>query len=126
MQIRGRLRETDTVARVGGDEFVLIQTELNDPDNASVMAQTVLELLTRPFVVQGSQLYIDTSIGITLFPQDGANSDLLFRNADLALYRAKREGRGQYRFYSRDMDLELRADSQRRERFAPCNRAWRP
>jgi EAL domain-containing protein (putative c-di-GMP-specific phosphodiesterase class I) len=73
------------------------------------MAQTVLELLTRPFVVQGSQLYIDTSIGITLFPQDGADSDLLLRNADLALYRAKREGRGQYRFYSRDMDLELRA-----------------
>ena len=109
VRIRGRLRETDTVARVGGDEFVLIQTELNDPDNASVTAQTVLELLTRPFVVQGSQLYIDTSIGITLFPQDGADSDLLLRNADLALYRAKREGRGQYRFYSRDMDLELRA-----------------
>jgi diguanylate cyclase (GGDEF)-like protein/PAS domain S-box-containing protein len=108
-RIRGRLRETDTVARVGGDEFVLIQTELTDPGDASVMAQTVLELLTRPFVVQGSQLYIDTSIGITLFPQDGADSDLLLRNADLALYRAKREGRGQYRFYSRDMDQELRA-----------------
>jgi diguanylate cyclase (GGDEF)-like protein/PAS domain S-box-containing protein len=108
-RIRGRLRETDTLARVGGDEFILVQTELTDPANASVVAQTVLELLTQPFLIQGNQLYIDASIGITLFPQDGANSDLLLRNADLALYRAKREGRGQYRFYSRDMDLELKA-----------------
>ena len=73
------------------------------------MAQTILELLNQPFVIHGNQLRIDTCIGITLFPQDGVDADGLLRNADLALYRAKREGRGQYRFYSNEMDLELKA-----------------
>jgi diguanylate cyclase (GGDEF)-like protein/PAS domain S-box-containing protein len=108
-RIRGRLRASDTLARVGGDEFVLVQPELADPGGASIMAHTILELLTRPFLVNGNQLHIDTSIGITLFPRDSADTDQLLRNADLALSRAKREGRGQYRFFSRDMDLELKA-----------------
>ena len=73
------------------------------------MAQTILELLNQPFAIHGNQLRIDTCIGITLFPQDGVDADGLLRNADLALYRAKREGRGQYRFYSNEMDLELKA-----------------
>ena len=108
-RISGRLRECDTLARVGGDEFVLVQTELAGPTDASIMAQTILQLLNQPFAIQGNQLRIDTCIGITLFPQDGAVGDRLLHNADLALYRAKREGRGQYRFYSNDMDLELKA-----------------
>jgi diguanylate cyclase (GGDEF)-like protein/PAS domain S-box-containing protein len=108
-RISGRLRESDTLARVGGDEFVLVQSVLAGPGSASIMAQTILELFTQPFAVQGNQLRIDTSIGITLFPADGANADRLLRNADLALRRAKREGRSQYRFYSRHMDLELKA-----------------
>jgi len=108
-RIGGQLHESDTLARVGGDEFVLIRTESTSPSHASIMAQTILELLTRPFVVQDHQLRIDASIGITLFPRDGASTDRLLRNADLALYSAKRDGRGQYRFYSRDMDLELKA-----------------
>jgi diguanylate cyclase (GGDEF)-like protein/PAS domain S-box-containing protein len=108
-RIRGRLRASDTLARVGGDEFVLVQPELADAGGASIMAHTVLELLAQPFYINGNQLYIDASIGITLFPRDGVDPDLLLRNADLALYRAKREGRGQYRFYSCDMDSELKA-----------------
>jgi diguanylate cyclase (GGDEF)-like protein/PAS domain S-box-containing protein len=108
-RLRGRLRASDTLARVGGDEFVLIQPELTDPGGASIMAHTIHELLAQPFLINGNQLHINTSIGITLFPRDGGDPDLLLRNADLALYRAKREGRGQYRFYSHDMDLELKA-----------------
>ena len=108
-RISDRLHESDTLARVGGDEFVLVRTEFTGPGSASIMAQTILESLTRPFIVQGHQLHINTSMGITRFPQDGTNTDRLLRNADLALHRAKREGRGQYRYYSNDMDLELKA-----------------
>jgi diguanylate cyclase (GGDEF)-like protein len=108
-RISGRLRECDTLARVGGDEFVLVQPESGGTTDASRMAQTILELLNQPFAIHGNQLRIDTCVGITLFPQDGVDAEGLLRNADLALYRAKREGRGQYRFYSNEMDLELKA-----------------
>lgn len=108
-RICSRLRATDTLARVGGDEFVLIQPELSHSGGASIMAQTIIDLLAQPFLVDGNQLNVEASIGITLFPNDGADPDSLLRNADLALYRAKRQGRGQYRFYSRDMDVEFKA-----------------
>jgi diguanylate cyclase (GGDEF)-like protein len=104
-----RLRAIDTLARVGGDEFVLIQPDLTDPSGATIMAQKLVEALAEPFLVQGNRLHIGTSIGITLFPDDGTDPDLLLRNADMALYRAKHHGRGQYQFYSHDMDLELKA-----------------
>ena len=98
-----------TLARAGGNEFVLIQPDLIDSSGATIMAQKLVEALAERFLVQGNRLHIGTSIGITLFPDDGTESDLLLRNADMALYRAKHHGRGQYRIYSRDMDLELKA-----------------
>ena len=109
VRLGSRLRASDTLARVGGDEFVLIQPDLIDPNGATVMAQKLVEALAEPFLVDGNRLHIGTSIGITLFPDDGTDPDLLLRNADMALYRAKHHGRGQYRFYSRDMDVELKA-----------------
>jgi diguanylate cyclase (GGDEF)-like protein/PAS domain S-box-containing protein len=107
-RFQGRLRASDTLARVGGDEFVLVQEDLTDPIGASVMASKLVTALAEPFDLQGNRLHIGTSIGITLYPDDGADPDILLRNADLALYRAKHEGRGRYQFYDREMDLELR------------------
>lgn len=109
LRLGGRVRASDTLARVGGDEFVLIQPALIDRGGAAVMAQKLIDALAEPFLIQGDRLDIGASIGITVFPDDGADPDLLLRNADIALYRAKRSGRGQYRCYSPDMDVELKA-----------------
>ena len=109
IRLGGRVRASDTLARVGGDEFVLIQPDLVDRSGAAVIAQKLIDALTEPFFVQGNRLDIGASIGITVFPDDATEPDLLLRNADIALYRAKRGGRGQYRCYSPDMDVELKA-----------------
>ena len=109
LRLGQRVRASDTLARVGGDEFILIQPDLADPDDAAVVAQKLFGAFAEPFIVQDNRLDIAASIGITVFPDDADEPDLLLRNADIALYRAKRGGRGQYRRYSEDMDLELRA-----------------
>jgi diguanylate cyclase (GGDEF)-like protein/PAS domain S-box-containing protein len=108
-RLGGRMRASDTLARVGGDEFVVIQPDLIDRSGAAVIAQKLIDAFTEPFFVQRNRLDIGASIGITVFPDDGIDLDLLLRNADIALYRAKRGGRGQYRCYSPDMDVELKA-----------------
>ena len=108
-RLRGVLRASDTLARVGGDEFVLIQNGLQGPSGAAIMAKKLLNVLADAFEVQGNRLHIGASVGITLFPVDAADPDALLRNADMALYRAKHEGRGKYRFYTPDMNLELKA-----------------
>ncbi|NLP82136.1 GGDEF domain-containing protein, partial [Acinetobacter baumannii] len=107
-RLRTALRESDTLARVGGDEFVLLG-EVDGPPGVSVIARKIIDTIAEPFDISGSRLYISTSVGVTLYPRDAAEPALLLRNADLALYRAKREGRGRYQFYSPDMDLELSA-----------------
>jgi diguanylate cyclase (GGDEF)-like protein/PAS domain S-box-containing protein len=108
-RLGGRMRGSDTLARIGGDEFVLIQPDLIDRSGAEVIAQKLIDALTEPFFVLGNRLDIGASIGITVFPDDATEPDLLLRNADIALYRAKRGGRAQYRCYSPDMDMELKA-----------------
>jgi diguanylate cyclase (GGDEF)-like protein/PAS domain S-box-containing protein len=108
-RLGGRVRRSDTLARVGGDEFVLIQPDLIDRSGAEVIARKLIDALTEPFFVQGNRLDIGASVGITVFPDDATEPDLLLRNADIALYRAKRGGRAQYRCYSPDMDMELKA-----------------
>jgi diguanylate cyclase (GGDEF)-like protein/PAS domain S-box-containing protein len=108
-RLGGRLRAGDTLARVGGDEFVLIQPDLIDRSDTAVVAQKLVDAFTEPFLVKGNRLDIGASIGITVFPSDATDPELLLRNADMALYRAKRGGRGQYRCYSPDMDVELKA-----------------
>jgi diguanylate cyclase (GGDEF)-like protein len=108
-RLGGRMRASDTLARVGGDEFVVIQPDLIDRSGAAVIAQKLIDAFTEPFFVQRNRLDIGASIGITVFPDDTTDLDLLLRNADIALYRAKRGGRGRYRCYSPDMDVELKA-----------------
>ncbi len=108
-RLGGRMRGSDTLARVGGDEFVLIQPDLTDRGAAEVIAQKLIGAVAEPFHVQGNRLDIGASIGITVFPDDATEPEPLLRNADIALYRAKRGGGAQYRCYSPAMDVELKA-----------------
>ncbi len=96
----GAVRETDTVARLGGDEFVIVLPEVDAPDEAARVAERVVASLTQPFLLDARELYCSASIGISVFPDDGDTPDLLVRNADAALYRAKSSGRGSFHFYT--------------------------
>jgi diguanylate cyclase (GGDEF)-like protein len=106
-RLRAAVRATDLVCRLGGDEFAVVQFAPGQPEAATALAQRLCELLSRPFLVNGQILNIGTSIGIALFPADGHDQATLTRNADLALYRAKSEGRGTYRFFETEMDSRM-------------------
>ena len=95
-RLKAVVRDGDTVARVGGDEFTIVLQELSRRDGAAAVAQKVLRTVAEPFEVQGHRLYVTTSIGITLFPDDGEDAETLLRNADTAMYRAKDAGRNTY------------------------------
>src|SRR5258708_10805112 len=106
-RLRGLVRETDTIARMGGDEFVIVQAPITDPADATALAQRIIELISQPFHIDGHQAVIGASIGIAVGPGDGLRPDKLLRNADLALYRAKRDGRGTFRFFEPAMDPQI-------------------
>jgi diguanylate cyclase (GGDEF)-like protein len=106
-RLRGVVRETDTVARMGGDEFVIVQAPMPDPADATSLAQRVIKLVSEPYDIDGQQTVIGASIGIAVGPGDGLSSDKLLRNADLALYRAKGDGRGTFRFFEPAMDQQM-------------------
>ncbi|TSE08993.1 EAL domain-containing protein [Mesorhizobium intechi] len=99
--------ETAMVARIGGDEFVILQLLLDGNDEAGVLASRVIHALSDEFSIQGHKINIGGSIGIAVFPDDGQNSETLIRNADLALYKAKMEGRGTCRSFEPGMDARL-------------------
>ncbi|MGA3403323.1 MAG: diguanylate cyclase, partial [Acetobacteraceae bacterium] len=103
------LRETDAVARLGGDEFAIVQTAIESPIDATGLADRLIALIEAPFEIEGHQIVIGTSIGIAFAPQDGLDADELLKNADLALYRAKFDGRGVYRLFHTGMDAEIQA-----------------
>jgi diguanylate cyclase (GGDEF)-like protein len=103
------VRETDTVARMGGDEFAIVQVALEQPADAATLATRVIEAISAPYDIDGHQVAIGTSVGIAIGPNDGTDPDQLMRNADLALYRGKSEGRGVYRFFEPGMDYQLKA-----------------
>ena len=96
----------DTVARLGGDEFAIVQNHAT-PGSASELAGKIIESLVEPFDVHGHQMVIGTSIGIAMAPTDGKVPDQLLRNADMALYRAKADGRGTYHFFQPQMDAQM-------------------
>ena len=108
-RILAEIPPNDTLARIGGDEFVMVLTSQPQPEKASVMATRILDVLRRPFMVEGKRVEIGASIGIALYPQDGANADALMRAADAAMYRVKEEGRGALRFYEAVMNAQLQA-----------------
>jgi diguanylate cyclase (GGDEF)-like protein len=106
-RLRLLVGESDTIARMGGDEFVIVQAAIADPADATSLAQGVIGLLSEPYDIDGQQAVIGVSIGISVGPGDGASPDKLLRNADLALYRAKSDGRGTFRFFEPAMDLQM-------------------
>ena len=98
------LRADDTVARMGGDEFVLLLPDIDDADTAARVAEKLVEAIARPFEVDGRSFYFTTSVGISLFPADGDDPETLLRNADSALYRAKDQGRHGYQLFAPEMN----------------------
>ena len=103
------VRDTDTVARLGGDEFAIVQSVSDAATETASLAQRILETVSAPFEIGGHHVVVGTSIGIAVSPGDGVQADELLKNADLALYRAKSDGRGVYRFFEKEMDRRMQA-----------------
>jgi len=103
-RLRASLEDGDTLARMGGDEFVILLPQINRADRAVHVAQRILEAIKPPFHFDQHELHITMSIGITLYPYDGENADTLLKNADTALYRAKEQGRNNYQLYTPAMN----------------------
>jgi diguanylate cyclase (GGDEF)-like protein len=108
-RLRSIVRESDVMARLGGDEFVVLQTPINCPQDASDLARRIVEELSHSYDIDGTELAIGASVGIALAPRDGTQADLLLKNADMALYRAKSDGRNGWRFFEPDMNTTIKA-----------------
>jgi diguanylate cyclase (GGDEF)-like protein len=107
-RLRGCVKDADTISRVGGDEFFIIQTGINDATDAEHLARRIVEALRAPYELHGHLVMIDASIGIALAPTDGSDANELLKNADMALYGAKADGRGVYRFFEAHMDARMK------------------
>jgi diguanylate cyclase (GGDEF)-like protein len=108
-RLRAMVRDTDLVARFGGDEFVVLQSPIIHPDGAVALARRIVEELSTIYDIEGHSVVIGASVGIAVAPRDGRDADLLLKNADMALYRAKSDGRGQWRFFEPEMDVKAQA-----------------
>jgi diguanylate cyclase (GGDEF)-like protein/PAS domain S-box-containing protein len=111
-RLRSCVRETDMVARLGGDEFAIIQTAIDSPNDVVNLAQRIQALVKAPYDLGNFQAVVDVSIGISLAPSDAIEPAELMRRADLALYKAKADGRGTWRFFEPDMDARMKARRQ--------------
>ncbi len=107
-RLRQCTREADTIARLGGDEFAIVQINAS-PESSSALANRIIEIINEPCNIDGNQINIGASIGISLAPGDGADPDQLLKNADMALYLAKSDGRSTHRFFEPEMDTRLQA-----------------
>ena len=103
------VREGDTVARLGGDEFVLVLADLSRNEDASMLARKIILSLTQPFDLDGREVFVTPSIGISFYPQDGENTSSLLRLADLAMYQVKASGRNGFSCFSQDMNVRAQA-----------------
>lgn len=103
VRLKAATRQVDTVARFGGDEFVLLLTQLSKPETIAYVAQRVLDAISQPIIIKNQELFITASIGISLYPTDGEDAHTLLQNADNALHQAKSRGRNIYQFYREEM-----------------------
>jgi diguanylate cyclase (GGDEF)-like protein len=99
-RLKACLRDSDTVARLGGDEFVVLLTELGDEQYAATVAQKIITAVARPFTLLGQDFRVTASIGISTYPKDGPDEQTLTKNADIAMYQAKEDGKNNFQFYS--------------------------
>ena len=108
-RLQSTVREGDVVARLGGDEFAVLQADVTQPQAAETLAARLVDLLARTYLIDGHMLNIGTSVGVALSPSDASDADELMKRADLALYRAKSDGRGAFRFFEPGMDARMKA-----------------
>jgi diguanylate cyclase (GGDEF)-like protein/PAS domain S-box-containing protein len=108
-RISGCVRASDTVARVGGDEFTAVIEDLDSPDGASAVADKILESVAQPYDIDGHRLHVTASVGISIYPNDGDDADTLTRNADKAMYRAKELGRNNVQMFTPEMNERYRS-----------------
>ena len=94
------VRGEDTVARQGGDEFIILLSHISSPEDAGIIAQKLQSTLAEPFLIKGKELHIGASIGIAIYPDDGENMETLMKNSDIAMYHAKESGKGNYQYFS--------------------------
>ena len=122
-RLRGCIRDIDVVARLSGDEFAIIQSSLNQNSDAAVLATRIREAIHEPFDLDGNQVVVDISIGISIAPDDANQFDELLKTADIALYEAKNTGRGTYCFYEPEMNarVQARAELERHMQGALAN-----
>jgi diguanylate cyclase (GGDEF)-like protein/PAS domain S-box-containing protein len=106
-RLRGRLRQEDTLARQGGDEFILVLPDIIEPAAAGQVAEYLLEALREPFLLNGQSLHINASIGISIYPLDAADPPTLIRFADHAMYQIKSAGRGNYTFFTPELNVRM-------------------
>ncbi|HKY02714.1 MAG TPA: EAL domain-containing protein [Burkholderiales bacterium] len=106
-RLQGCLRESDMVARLGGDEFVVLLPELAEDKYAGIVANKILVETARPFVLLGHEFSVTASIGISVFPQDGADEQSLTKNADIAMYHAKDQGKNNYQYFSKALGSDM-------------------
>jgi diguanylate cyclase (GGDEF)-like protein len=104
-RLKGCTRKSDTLGRIGGDEFVLVMSAISSQRDAVKAAERILEHINKPFQVQGHQLHIGASIGISLYPHDGSDAAVIQRNADIAMYVAKNDGGNRFHFFNEEMNV---------------------
>lgn len=107
-RLRKLVREADTLARLGGDEFVILLAEVAEPADVGLVAAKILQHLAEPLWIEGRDVRLTASLGVSLYPRDSDDGAILIRNADLAMYRAKRDGSGTVGFYSPEMNQRIR------------------
>jgi len=113
------LRKSDFVARIGGDEFIILINSIKDTNDVEIIADKILKMMAGPFVVSGQECFISASVGISQFPTDGINAEELTKNADLAMYKAKDGGKNKYCFCSQEMKNQIA------ENMVLSNQLWR-
>jgi diguanylate cyclase (GGDEF)-like protein/PAS domain S-box-containing protein len=106
-RLTGVVRKSDTVARLAGDEFTIILPEVSGAKAVASVARKIIDLFSAPFAIGGREVFVTASVGITLYPADGSQVDRLLRNADMALYGAKEQGKNTFQFFSEEMNREV-------------------